>query len=47
MKGYTRGMKEEQLKVVVAFLYGSDVFAVLPTGFGKSLAMHACLLLPS
>ena len=35
-------MKEEQLEVVVAFLSGSDVFAVLPTGFGKSLC-YACL----
>ena len=40
--GYARGMKEEQLEVVVAFLSGSDVFAVLPTGFGKSLC-YACL----
>ena len=30
-------MKEEQLEVVVAFLCGSDVFAVLPTGFRRSL----------
>ena len=34
---YARGVKEEQLVVVVAYLSGSDVFAVLPTGFGKSL----------
>ena len=40
--GYTRGMKEEQLEVVVEFLSGSDVFAVLPTGFGNSLC-YACL----
>ena len=40
--GYARGMKEEQLEMVVAFLSGSDIFAVLPTGFGVS-AMHACL----
>ena len=40
--GYARGMKEEQLEVLVAFLSGSDVFAVLPTGFGKSLC-YACL----
>ena len=40
--GYARGMKEEQLEVVVAFLSGSDFFAVLPTGFGKSLC-YACL----
>ena len=34
--GYEQ-LKDEQLKVVVAFLSGKDVFAVLPTGFGKSL----------
>ena len=30
-------MEPEQLQVVVEFLSGKDVFAVLPTGFGKSL----------
>lgn len=35
-------LKREQLDVVVAFLSGRDVFAVLPTGFGKSLC-YACL----
>lgn len=40
--GYPLGLKEEQLQVVVAFLLGRDVFAVLPTGFGKSLC-YACL----
>ena len=40
--GYARGMKEGQLEVVVAFLSASDVFAVLPTGLGKSLC-YACL----
>ena len=40
--GYARGMKKEQLEVVIAFLSRSDVFAVLPTGFGKSLC-YACL----
>ena len=39
---YARGVKEEQLEVVVAFLSGSYVFAVLPTGLGKSLC-YACL----
>ena len=29
---YARGVKEELLEVVVAFLCGSDVLAVLPTG---------------
>ena len=36
-------MKEEQLEEVVAFLSESDIFAVLPTGFGKSLC-YACFL---
>lgn len=40
--GYPGGLKEEQLAVVVAFLSGRDVFAVLPTGYGKSL-IYACL----
>lgn len=40
--GYPLGLKKEQLQVVVAFLSGRDVFAVLPTGFGKSLC-YACL----
>ena len=40
--GIRQGMKDEQLEVVVAFLSGSDIFAILPTGFGKSLC-YACL----
>jgi len=39
--GYS-SLKEEQLKVVTAFLEGRDVFAVLPTGYGKSLCF-GCL----
>ncbi len=35
-------MKPEQIDVVVAILEGRDVFAILPTGFGKSLC-YACL----
>ena len=35
--GYATAIKEEQLEVMVAFLSGSDIFAVLPAGFGKSL----------
>lgn len=35
------GMKAEQMEVVTNILSG-DVFAVLPTGFGKSLCF-ACL----
>ena len=30
-------LKEEQWRVINAFIHGEDVFAVLPTGFGKSL----------
>ena len=36
------GLKELQLKVVVSFVTGNDIFAVLPTGYGKSLC-YACL----
>lgn len=39
--GYT-DLKQEQLRVVEAFVEGRDVFAVLPTGYGKSLC-YACL----
>lgn len=35
-------LKEEQRKVINAFIHGDDVFAVLPTGFGKSLC-YGCL----
>ncbi len=35
-------VKPEQLDVTVAFIGGRDVFAVLPTGFGKSLC-YGCL----
>ena len=35
-------MKMEQLDVAIAFVEGRDVFAILPTGFGKSLC-YACL----
>ena len=37
-------LKPEQLSVAIEFLSGRDVFAVLPTGFGKSLCY--ALLLP-
>ena len=37
-------LKELQLKVITAFVAGRDVFAVLPTGYGKSLC-YTCLLL--
>ena len=39
--GYTQ-MKPEQLRVVEAFVQGRDVFAILPTGYGKSLC-YGCL----
>ena len=34
--GY-QDVKPEQMKVVEAYVQGRDVFAVLPTGYGKSL----------
>ena len=41
--GYSLGMKEEQMKVVVAFMTGKDVFAVLPTEFMLCLpAIRLC-----
>ena len=39
--GYT-SLKDRQLEVIVNFLSGNDVFAVLPTGYGKSLC-YICL----
>ncbi len=39
--GYT-DLKPEQLRVVAGIVDGCDVFAVQPTGFGKSLCF-ACL----
>ena len=39
--GYAR-LKEEQCAVVKDLIGGKDVFAALPTGFGKSLCF-ACL----
>ena len=35
-------LKEEQRRVINAFIHGEDVFAVLLTGFGKSLC-YGCL----
>ena len=39
--GYLQ-LKPEQLKVIMEFVNGRDVFAVLPTGYGKTLC-YACL----
>ena len=39
--GYTQ-LKCEQQMVINSFVSGNDVFAVLPTGFGKTLC-YACL----
>ena len=38
--GYMK-LKDEQHEIVCSFICGRDVFGVLPTGFGKSLFMHA------
>ena len=35
-------LKREQTDIILYFIMGNDVFAVLPTGFGKSLC-YACL----
>ena len=35
--GFTQ-LKELQMGVIVPFVVGRDVFGVLPTGYGKSLA---------
>ena len=35
-------LKELQVKVIVGIVEGRDVFAVLPTGYGKSLSF-GCL----
>ena len=37
--GYSQ-LKPEQLKVIMEFIRGKDVFAVLPTGFGKTRAFN-------
>uniref|UniRef100_A0A1X7UG53 DNA 3'-5' helicase n=1 Tax=Amphimedon queenslandica TaxID=400682 RepID=A0A1X7UG53_AMPQE len=39
--GYDR-LKAEQMQVISKFVEGNDVFAMLPTGFGKSLC-YLCL----
>ena len=40
--GYS-SMKPEQVEVAVALIESRDVFAILPTGSGKSLC-YVCLL---
>ena len=39
--GYSN-LKNEQYAVIKSFVLGSDVFGVLPTGYGKTLC-YACL----
>ena len=39
--GYS-SLKPEQRDVIVEFVLGSDVFAILPTGYGKS-SYYTCL----
>jgi len=39
--GYS-SLREQQKTVITKFVAGSDVFAILPTGYGKSLC-YACL----
>ena len=39
--GYTT-LKEDQVNVITCFVNGQDIFAVLPTGYGKSLC-YQCL----
>ena len=39
--GYKK-LKQEQEKVLRVFVSGNDVFAALPTGYGKSRASHYC-----
>ena len=39
--GY-HSLKSEQKAVIKEFVMGKDVFAILPTGYGKSLC-YACL----
>ena len=41
-RNWVTQLKPEQLKVIMEFICGKDVFAVLPTGFGKTLC-YACL----
>ena len=38
-------LKKEQRDVIVSYIKGNDVFAILPTGFGKSLCYQALLLI--
>jgi superfamily II DNA helicase RecQ len=35
--GFNFHLKDEQVEVIRGILNGTDMFAVLPTGFGKSL----------
>ena len=41
--GYA-SLKDKQKVVITQFVSGRDVFAALPTGYGKSLCLYGCLL---
>ena len=36
--GYS-SLKDKRREIIVSFVSGNDVFAILPTGYGKSLVM--------
>ena len=38
--GYS-GLRDLQMDVVIGLATGRDVFAVIPTGYGKSVSTHA------
>ncbi len=42
--GYDK-LKDLQVEVILSFLTGKDVFAILPTGYGKSLCFAILPLL--
>ena len=33
--GYSSLLKDKQREIIVSFVSGNDVFAILPTGYGK------------
>ena len=42
---WVHNLKSLQLKVILPFFAGKDVFAILPTGYGKSLCYAILQLL--